>query len=307
MILKRGEYMYDVIIIGAGPAGLTSAIYLRRAGKKVLVLESKSYGGQIINAHKVANYPGLPDISGFDLATNMYKQAKDLGTEFKYETAFKIKEDKTVVTNQNEYKAKAIIIATGTSPRKLGLPNEDAFLGKGLSYCATCDGNFFKNQVVAVIGGGNTALEDALYLSNIAQKVYLIHRREEFRAEENHIAEIKNHNNIELILNTNLISLNGDEKLKSITLKDKDNNIKTLEINGLFVAIGEEPHNENFQNVISLNNNGYIITKDGVHTKTPGIYVAGDARDKEIRQLTTAVSDGTIAAMTAIKEMKGID
>ena len=183
--------MYDCIIIGAGPAGLTSALYLRRANKKVLLLDSKGYGGQIINASKIENYPSIKLISGFEFATNLYNQVIDLGAEAKIETVLKIEDDKTVITNNNKYKTKSIIIANGVQNRKLNLPNENKLLGKGISYCAICDGNFFKNKIVAVNGGGNTAIEDAIYLSSIATKVYLIHRRDEFKAEQKYIDEIR--------------------------------------------------------------------------------------------------------------------
>ena len=217
--------MYDVIIIGAGPAGLTSALYLLRANKKVLLLEAKNYGGQIINANKIENYPGIESISGFDFANNLFNQVKKLGVEIKYETVLKINEDKKVITNKNEYQSKAIIIATGASNRKLNIPNENKYLSKGVSYCATCDGPFYKNKIVAVVGGGNTALEDALYLSNIAQKVYLIHRREEFRGESKYLEELKKKSNVEFILNSNIISIDGNEYLENITIKDQENNI----------------------------------------------------------------------------------
>ena len=184
--------MYDVIIIGAGPAGLTSALYLRRANKKVLVLEAKNYGGQIVNANKIENYPAIESISGFDFATNLYNQVKKMEAEIKFETVVRIEDEKTVITNNNEYKAKAIIIATGSTNRKLNIEKEKDFIGKGISYCASCDGNFYKDKIVAVNGGGNTALEDALYLSDLASKVYLIHRRDEFKGEDIYLDKLKN-------------------------------------------------------------------------------------------------------------------
>ena len=296
--------MYDLIVIGGGPAGLTSALYALRANKKVLVLEAKSYGGQIINAHNVENYPGISSISGFDFATNLYNQVKDLGMEFKKETVIRINEDKSVVTDKNTYESKAIIIATGAENRKLNLDRESEFVGKGISYCATCDGNFYKNKIVAVVGGGNTALEDAIYLSNIAEKVYLIHRRDSFRGEDKYLEELKNKRNIEFVLNSNVLKINGTDKIESIDIKNNDGNISNIEINGLFIAVGQEPKNDIFANIININKSGYIESNDGVHTNIPGIYVAGDTRVKELRQLTTAVSDGAIAATTAIKEME---
>lgn len=294
--------MYDTVVIGAGPAGLTSALYLARANQQVLVLEQKSYGGQIINANKIENYPGIDSISGFDFATNLYNQVKNLNVEIKYETVLRVDENKRVITNRNEYQARTVIIATGATNRKLGLETEEKLVGRGISYCATCDGNFYRNKVVAVIGGGNTALEDALYLSNLASKVYLIHRREEFRGNEQTLEKLKKKDNVELLLNAIVLSLKGEDKLEAITIKQIDK-IENISIDGLFVAIGQEPKNEIFQNVVDLDENGYIITHEEVLTKTKGIYAIGDARVKEIRQLTTATGDGTIAAMIALKDM----
>ena len=295
--------MYDIIIIGAGPAGLTAALYALRANKKVLVIEAKSYGGQIIKANKVENYPGIDTISGIDFATNLFKQVESLGLEMKYETVERVTSDKEVITGNSSYKAKAVIIATGVENRKLNLPKESTFVGKGVSYCATCDGNFFKEKIVAVNGGGNTAIEDALYLSDICKKVYLIHRRDEFRAEAKYLKELKNKNNVEIILNATITNLNGDDHLESITVscKNKEEDIK---VDGLFIAVGQEPKNEIFANACDVNEYGYIITHDEVYTKTPGIYAAGDTRVKVLRQLTTAVSDGSLAATIAIKEMQ---
>lgn len=296
--------MYDIIIVGAGPAGLTAALYALRANKKVLVFEAKAYGGQIVNAHMVENYPGIPNISGFDYATNLYNQVKNLGGIIKFETVNKVDEDKTVTTNKGEYKAKAVILATGAENRKLNLEDESNLVGKGVSYCATCDGNFYKNKVVAVIGGGNTALQDAIYLSDIAKKVYLIHRRDSFRGEGKYLKEIKEKENIELILKSNIVKLNGSDKLESIDVKDDNDDTTTIKVNGLFIAVGQEPRNQMFKNIVTLNEYGYIESEDEVHTGTKGIYVAGDARIKFLRQLTTAVSDGSIAATIAIKEME---
>ena len=296
--------MYDIIIVGAGPAGLTSALYTLRANKKVLVLEAKAYGGQIINASLLENYPGLPSVSGFDFATNLYNQVKDLGGIIKYETVIRIEDDKTVITNKDKYQAKAIILATGAENRKLNIDREEELVGRGISYCATCDGNFYKNKDVAVIGGGNTALEDAVYLSNIANKVYVIHRRDTFRGEEHYINELKNKENVEFILNSNVSKLLGEDRLNTIEVTNNDGIKKEINVDGLFIAVGQAPKNEIFKNLIELDDKGYIISNDGVHTNCEGIYVAGDTRVKDLRQLTTAVSDGAIAATTAIKEME---
>lgn len=292
--------MYDMIVIGAGPAGLTAALYALRANKKVLVFEKNTYGGQIINTGVIENYPGVKDITGFDFATNLYQQVTDLGGEVVTEEVIKIDKDKNVFTNKGEYKAKSIIIATGVQRRKLNLPNEDKLVGGGVSYCAICDGGFYKNKVVAVNGGGNTAIEDALYLTNVAKKVYLIHRRDEFRAEQKYIDELKAKDNVEFVLNSTITSINGNMKLESIDV-DTDGESRNIVIDGLFIAIGQVPSNEAFEGVIELEN-GYIKSEDGVHTNVEGIYVAGDTRVKELRQLTTAVGDGALAATKAMKE-----
>ena len=287
--------MYDIIIVGAGPAGLTSAIYARRALKKVLVLEAISYGGQIINTKDIENYPGFEHISGIDYATNLYNQAKNLGAEIKFEKVVEIKKEE-VITIKNKYKTKTIILATGLVNRKLNLEHEKELIGKGISYCATCDGSFFKKKDVAVVGGGNVAIEDAIYLSDICNKVYLIHRNETFKAEQVLIDKLKEKSNVKIILNTTIKKLNYDENLKGITLS----NDEKLEVSGLFIAVGKIPENENFSKIINTDEYGYIISDD-CHTNIDGIFVAGDNRTKNLRQLVTATSDGAIAATEAIK------
>ena len=296
--------MYDIIIIGAGPSGMSAALYALRANKKVLLLEKECFGGQIINASNIENYPALPNVSGYDFATNLYNQIKSLGVILKYEEVLEVTDKKEVITRKDTYKGKNIIIATGLKKRKLNLENEDKLLGRGISYCATCDGNFYKNKNVAVVGGGNTALEDALYLSNIASKVYLIHRRDNFRGEKKLISEVKEKNNIELILNSNITKIIGEDNLNSIEITDNRNNISKLEIDGLFIAIGNIPDNNRFKNIIDLDENGYIIANANLKTKTDNIYVAGDTRVKTLRQLVTATSDGAIAVTEITKEME---
>lgn len=294
--------MYDIIIIGAGPAGLTSALYALRANKKVLIFEAKNYGGQIINARKIENYPAIKEISGVEFAIALYNQVKDLGAEFKFETVLRIDENKNVITNKNSYKTKAIIIATGADKKKLGIENEERFVGAGVSYCATCDGNFYKGKNVAVVGSGNNALEDTLYLSNLASKVYLIYTNDNIN-EERLYNKLKQKENIEIFLNSKVKKINGENNLQSIEIIDSENKNSILEIQGLFIDVGQEPKNEIFKNVVKLNEFGYIKSVDGVHTEVNGIYIAGDAREKTLRQLTTAVGDGANAATTAIKEM----
>lgn len=301
--------MYDIIIVGAGPAGLTASIYARRALKKTLVLEAVGYGGQIINTLDIANYPVEAHISGFEWATKTYNQAKDLGAEIVFEKVIEIKDNndyKEVITNKNTYRTKTVIIATGADNRKLGLDNETELVGKGVSYCATCDGNFYKGKDVAVVGGGNTALEDTLYLSDIAKTVYLIHRRDEFRGEDALIDTLKNKENVKFIYNSNVTKLIANDKLEKIELTDKEGNITTKDVAGIFIAVGRVPENQNFAKLIDLNEAGYVIAKEDCLTKVPGIFVAGDNRVKEVRQLVTATSDGAVAACAAIKYLNNL-
>ena len=296
--------MYDVIIIGAGPAGLTAAIYARRAAKKVVVLEAKVYGGQIVNTLDIENYPAEEHISGYDFATKLYNQAKNLGAEIVFEkvTGIEIKgKQKKVITTDNVYEAGSVIIATGSENRKLGLPNEEQLIGKGVSYCATCDGAFYKNKTVAVVGGGNTALEDALYLADIAKKIYLIHRRDQFRGEDSTVRRLKDKKNIQLVLNSNVTGLNAGDKLESIEVTNTDKETQTIEIDGLFVAVGRTPENKAFANLIKLDEAGFIEANEKCHTNVDGVFVAGDNRTKDVRQLVTAVSDGAVAATEAVK------
>ena len=295
--------MYDIIVIGAGPAGMTASIYARRALKKVLVLEAVSYGGQIINTLDIENYPVEAHISGFDFSTKLYNQAVDLGAEFIFEKCIKVdKNDSSfdVFTTSSKYQCKSLIIATGTENRKLGLDREHEYIGKGLSYCATCDGAFYKKRDVAVVGGGNTALEDALYLSNICNKVYLIHRRDEFRGDNSVVDKIKGKTNIVIIYNSNVTKIIGDERLNAIEISNLDGSKKEINVSGLFVAIGKIPENDIFKDIIEIDENGYILASENCHTNIDGIFVAGDNRTKLLRQLVTATSDGAIAATEAI-------
>ena len=301
--------MYDVVIIGAGPAGLTAAIYTRRAAKKVLVLEAKVYGGQIVNTLDIENYPAEEHISGYDFATKLYNQAKNLGAEIVFEKVISIEangKQKKIITTDNVYEAGSVIIATGSENRKLGLPNEDQLVGKGISYCATCDGAFYKNKKVAVVGGGNTALEDALYLADVAEKVYLIHRRSEFRGEDSTVSRLKGKESIQFVLNSNVTKLNAGNKLESIEVASADGKVRTIEIDGLFVAIGRIPESKAFANLIKLDDAGYIEADEKCHTNVDGIFVAGDSRTKDVRQLVTATSDGAIAATEAVKYISNL-
>ncbi len=297
--------MYDIIVIGAGPAGLTAAIYARRASKTVLVLEALSYGGQIINTPDIENYPAAMHISGFDFATKVYEQAQELGAEFVFDKAVGIRDNggtKEVVTEDNTYTCKALIIATGSENRKLGIENEEALVGRGVSYCATCDGAFYRGKTVAVAGGGNTALEDALYLSDLAETVYLIHRRDAFRGDEATVSALKERKNVKFIYNSNVTKLIADKRLTAVEVTDKNTGaVTTLEINGLFVAIGRIPENQNFAQLIKLDGSGYVEAGEDCLTNVPGIFAAGDNRTKSVRQLVTAAADGAVAATAAVK------
>ena len=295
--------MYDIIIIGAGPAGMTAALYAKQAGKNILVLEKEAYGGQILKAHKVKNYPGFSEISGFDFARNLYTQLTNLNVEIKFEEVLKINlqnNAKEVITKKGNYLCKSIIIAAGAKSKKLNLNNEDRLTGKGISYCATCDGMFFKDKTVAVYGGGNSAIDGAIYLSDICKKVYLIYRRDNFRVENENIDNLKNKKNIEIIFNTTIVDLIGKNKLESIKLKTKEVE-DNLDIDGLFIEIGYIPVSEICNNLIETDSNGYIVSNEECKTNIEGIFVSGDIRVKNIRQLTTACSDGTIAALNACK------
>lgn len=294
--------MKDMIIVGAGTAGLSAAIYAQRSGLKALVLEGNAYGGQIVNTPDIENYPGIAHISGFDFATNLYQQALDLGAKVQYEKVVEVIDDgeiKTVKTTKNEYQTKALILATGLVRRHIGLPNEDRFMGKGVSYCATCDGAFFKNKVVAVNGGGNVALEDAQYLADLCEKVYVIHRRDAFRAEQAEINRILEKKNIECVYDSTVTKLNGNDHLESIEVRDKEGNTRQLDVAALFVAIGQIPLNEAFKNIVDLDESGYIKADELGYTNHPGVFAAGDCRVKSLRQLATAASDGANAATSA--------
>lgn len=295
--------MYDIIIVGAGTAGLSAAVYGIRAGKSVLLLEANSYGGQIINTPEVENYPGIKHISGFEFATNLYEQAIGLGALIKYEKVVKIinhKEHKVVVTQKNEYQCKSVILATGAKNRPLGLEKERELIGAGVSYCATCDGAFFKEKEVAVVGGGNTALEDALFLSNYCRTVYVIHRRDSFRGEEKLLAKLQEKENISFILNSTVEDIIGEDRVESIVVKNKyTQEEQEISLSGLFVAIGQIPDNKAFADIIEVDEVGYIAASEDCRTKVPGIFTAGDCRTKAVRQLTTAASDGAVAGLAA--------
>lgn len=293
--------IYDIIIIGGGPAGLSAAIYASRALKKTLIIEKSVFGGQITQASKVENYPGFEEVSGMDLGEKIADQAKKLGVENIYGEVTQIKKNEetfTVTVGQKEYLSKVVIYATGASPRKLHVDNEAKLLGSGISYCATCDGAFFKEKTVCVIGGGNTAIDDALYLANLCKKVYVIHRRDSFRGEPVKVSLLKEKENVEFILNATVKSVDGENFVESITLLENMQERK-IKVDGVFVAIGHVPNTQLLEDFVPLTPNGYIITNYDLETSVTGFYAAGDVREKKVRQLTTATNDGTIAAIMA--------
>lgn len=290
--------MYDVIIIGGGPAGLTSALYLLRADKNVLILEKENIGGQITSSSKVANYPGFGEISGMELISNLYNQVVNLGGEVVLEEALEIDDDNTVITDCGKYKAKAIILAVGSKNKVLGIEREDEFVGRGISFCVSCDGAFYQGKTVAVVGGGNSAISEALSLADICSKVYTIQKDDNLTCEEVLKEKLKVKDNIEIFYNSEVVSYLGDNDIKGIVVKTIDGEIK-LDVEGIFLAIGLVPSTSFIADLLTLDKNNYILSDDTLTDKT-GIFVAGDCRSKKYRQLTTAVSDGTVAALNAI-------
>lgn len=296
--------MYDVIIIGAGPAGLTAGIYLQRANLKTLILEKETIGGQISSSPKVENYPGFISISGSELSNNLYEQAIKLGAVIELEEALKIEDGitKKVITDSGTYECKAIIIATGAKYRNLNLPKETDLIGRGIHFCTTCDGAFYKEKTVAVIGGANTAVINAIYLSDICKKVYLIYRKGELRAEEELKKELNTKNNVEIIYNTVVTKLIGEDSLEKIEI-DENGTKRSLELDGMFISAGMDASTEVATDILPKNKDNYIIADD-CKTSKKGFFVAGDCCEKMVRQLTTATADGTIAATCAIDYLK---
>lgn len=297
--------MIDVIIIGAGTAGLTSALYANRAGLKVLVIEKLMYGGQITNTPIIENYPASPNVSGFDFVQTLYKQAiTDFNTPIVFEEIKECDFDsdiKKVVTNKNTYEAKTVIISAGAEHRMLGCKGEKEFKGMGVSYCATCDGAFFRGKSVCVVGGGNTALQDAKYLSNHCEKVYLIHRRDNFRATKIEVESALNKENIIPLYDSEVEQIYGENgQVKGIKVKNnKTNDVKDLQLDGVFVAVGLAPSSDKFD--VKCDAGGYIIAGEDCKTNKSGVFVAGDIRTKKVRQLVTAAADGAVSAENALE------
>ena len=293
---------YDIIVVGGGPAGMTAGIYGARAGKRVLIFEREAIGGQISRASLVENYPALPHISGADFSAALFEQAEGCGCQFAFEDVLRISGKLgsfTVESDAGSYEASTVILAVGAASRKLGVEREDELTGRGVSYCAVCDGAFFRGKTVAVVGGGNSALEDALYLASVAEKVYLIHRRDSFRAEQTMIDRVKAEGKIELVTGCTVEKLLGDGSLTGVTVKDLTGAERNISLDGLFIAIGHAPAAGAFASLVKLDDSGYVEAGEDCRTSLSGIYTAGDCRTKSIRQLATACGDGAVAALAS--------
>lgn len=295
--------MYDIIIVGGGPAGLTAALYALRAGKTALIIEKNAFGGQITWSPKVENFPTIESISGTELADRLMEQTMNQGAEMELDEVTAIELDgnvKRVKTEfGGEFEAKTVIIATGARPRMLGVEREAELVGSGVCFCAVCDGAFYKGRPVAVNGGGNSALQDAMLLSDTCSRVYLVHRRDSFRGEAKLVEALREKENVEFVLNSSITALHGETELTGITVTDKMGNERKIAVDGLFVAIGHAPDNGIFAELIDLDAGGYADSGEDCMTKTPGVFVAGDCRKKSVRQLTTAAADGSAAALAA--------
>lgn len=299
--------MYDLIILGAGPAGLTAGIYAARGGLNAVIVESKAVGGQAALTAEIENYPGFSSVSGYELVSLMQAQCEALGVSFVFDAPVALALEGDVKRVDTAYsgtlEARAVILATGALPRTLGIERESELMGGGVSYCATCDGAFFRGKPVAVVGGGNTAVEDALYLEKFASEVYLIHRRDALRADAILADRVKN-SGVHIVWDSVVTALDGDKKLQSVTLKNvKSGDTSSLAVNGLFVAVGQKPATEGLTGVEL--DGGYIVTDSEMRTSLPGVFAAGDVRKKTLRQVVTAAADGAVAAESAIKFLNG--
>ncbi len=296
--------MADIIIAGAGTAGMTAAVYARRAGYSVKVFEKMSYGGQIINSPEVQNYPGFKNISGTELSDRMYEQAAALGAEFSFKEITSSGRDADgifVETKKGRERCLALVVATGSENRQLGIEREAELAGKGVSYCAACDGAFFKGLDVAVAGGGNTAVEDARYLSRYCRTVYIIHRRDSFRADEAEVRLLLDCGNVKPVMESRVCALVGGDRLEGVRVASSDGSERTLSVSGLFVAVGRKPDNRAFSSLAQTDDEGYIVADESCVTSSPDVFAAGDCRTKTVRQLVTAASDGAVAGLAASK------
>ncbi|MCR4830409.1 MAG: thioredoxin-disulfide reductase [Pseudobutyrivibrio sp.] len=303
--------VYDVIVIGAGPAGLAAGIYGKRAGFNILILDTSSIsGGQILNTYEIDNYPGFPGASGEALAEAMKKHCEGLGVEFargKVSAIVDKGDIKELITKKATFETKTVIIATGSSNKKLGCPGEEEFSGMGVSYCATCDGAFFKEKDVAVVGGGDVALEDAIYLSRFCNKVYLIHRRQEFRGAVALQNQLKKADNIQIIYDTTVEAIEGTDSVEKLLIKNKvTEEVSELNVSGVFIAVGTEPNTNCIDGMPEMDERGYIVAGETCETSKPGIYVAGDVRAKQLKQVITATADGANAITSIERFFQGI-
>lgn len=299
--------MYDIIVIGGGPAGLTAALYACRANKTVLVMEKAAFGGQITYSPKVENIPGFVSLTGNEFAEKMVEQVLEQGADVEPCEVLEIKdgEIKTVVTDSGEFQSKAVIIATGAKHRLPGIERETEFIGNGISFCAVCDGAFYEGKDVCVLGGGNSALQEALLLSDLAKKVYVVQNLEKLTGEAKLADKLYEKENVEIITSTVITELLGDDELNGVVIKSDNGESRTLTVDGLFVAIGLIPQNDIFANVLKLNAYGYADVDESCKADTKGIFVAGDCRSKRIRQVATACADGAIAALAACDYVEG--
>ncbi len=296
--------MKQLIIIGAGIAGLTAAIFALRAGIDVTVIESDVYGGQAALTNEIENYPGFEKISGAELSQLVYNQAEKLGAQFIFDEVKSVdfsNDVKIINTSSESLSAQTVIIANGLKRRKLGCKGEAEFMGRGVSYCATCDGSFFKDKHVVVVGGGNTALEDAIYLSNVCSKVTIIVRKDNFRGEDYLIKSVEKISNIEIIMESNIQEIKGNKSVEAITVSDKNDNVKEIPVSGVFIAIGYQPQNSIYKGQVDMDESGYFVSDETCITNISGVYVAGDCRVKTLRQLVTAAADGAVAGNQASK------
>lgn len=303
------EKIYDLIIVGSGPAGLAAAIYAARAEIDTIIIEKAPLsGGQIINTYEVDNYPGIPGISGFELSTKFREHCDRMGmtfitgdvTKFEYNEKDNLKS--VTLDDETMYKSRTVIIATGANPRKLQVDGEERLAGMGVSYCATCDGAFFRNRVTAVVGGGDVAVEDAIFLARLCEKVYVIHRRDEFRAAKSYINKLLSLKNVEILWDSTVEEILGKDQVEKIVVKNtKTDDIKELELDGLFIAVGNIPNSDIYKGIVDMDNAGYVVAKENCHTNIPGVFAAGDVRTKELRQIITAASDGA-NAITAVEK-----
>ena len=296
---------YDIAVVGAGPAGMTAALYAARAGKSVLLLESGMYGGQIVQSRTVENYPGAPEINGAELAMKMMEPLSAMGIEPTYGRVSAVRKTEQgflLETDAGEHSAKAVILATGVDHRRLEVPGEERLIGGGVSFCATCDGMLFRGREVAVVGGGNTAVQDALVLAELCSRVYLIHRRDAFRAEARLVERMKSNPKIECVTDTVVTEMKGSARLETLALKKlKSGEERLLSVAGVFLAVGNVSQNEAVRGIAELDEGGFVITDVDCRTSQKGLFAAGDCRQKKVRQLTTATADGTVAALSAVE------